>query len=172
MKIFIGVLFFCYCLFGNDLLKIDSYRAEFIQSVTNSSNNTIIYKGDVVIKQPYYIKWIYKTPIKKYLFIIKKQVTIIEPELEQVIQTKLTKELNILTLIKQAKHIKNNQYISKIYDIDYFLTFQDKKLVQIDYQDELDNHITIKFTNISYNIPIDISEFKFNIPYDYDFISK
>ena len=102
----------------------------------------------------------------------KYTVTIIEPELEQVIVTKLNKEINILTLIKNAKKITVNKYVSNFNNTNYYLDFKNDILNSITYEDELENSIVINFFNIKQNTLIENSLFKFIIPQEYDVLKK
>ena len=118
------------------------------------------------------IVWKYSDPIEKYVYITNTEVTIIEPELEQAIVTKLQKEINILKLLKNAEKITNNTYRSEAYNNIYILSIKNNQLTQIKYKDEIDNKITIKFDNIKQNEDIANAIFKYHIPFEYDVIRK
>lgn len=172
MKLLISSFLFLFTLFGNDLKDITSYEASFTQTIVNSSNKEIIYNGYLYIQQPSSIVWKYTDPIEKNVYIVNTKVTIIEPDLEQVIISKIEKEVNILELIKNASKIKKHTYLSSINGRDYKLTIIDNVLQQINYKDEVDNNITIRFTNSKQNHFIDKKIFQISIPYEYDIIRK
>jgi len=159
-------------LLASDFKNLKTFEASFVQTITNSSGNEAKYKGSIYIKEPNKIKWQYKDPIKKSVYMKKYTVTIIEPELEQVIITKLDKEINILNLLKNSKKISNNIYTSDFNNIQYRLTLKNKKLQQISYQDELENNVVISFKNVKQNQKINNKIFKFTIPLEFDVIKK
>ena len=159
-------------LFANNFKDVKSFEASFVQTIKNPSGNKVNYNGILYIKEPNKIKWEYKTPIEKIVYINKDSVTIIEPELEQAIVTKIDQEINILNLLKKAKKITTNEYQSEFNNITYTLNIENGNLQQIKYQDEIENDVTITFTNIKQNHIINSEIFLFTIPYDYDVIKK
>ncbi|PIF04843.1 MAG: cell envelope biogenesis protein LolA [Arcobacter sp.] len=175
MKYFKNILIFLLLLntlYASEFDKITTFEATFTQTITNSSGNIVIYKGTLHIKKPNKIKWQYKTPIEKFVYIKRYTVTIIEPELEQAIITKLDKEINIFKLLKNAKKIAGNTYLSNFNNINYTLVFKNNKLHKIIYKDEIENDIVLLFTNVLQNHKIDEKIFKFFIPLEFDIIKK
>ncbi|MEA2050903.1 MAG: LolA-like outer membrane lipoprotein chaperone [Campylobacterota bacterium] len=172
MKLLISLCFSIFILSANDLADIKTFQASFKQYITNSSSKVITYNGDIYIKQPSLIFWQYNNPIEKNVYITNQNVTIIEPDLEQAIISNLEKEINLLKLLKDAKHISNNIYKSNLYSRDYILTIENNILNSIEYSDELDNKVKISFFNIKQNQNINENIFKFIIPYEYDIIRK
>jgi outer membrane lipoprotein carrier protein len=172
MKLLILCFFFTLSLFANNLKNIDSFQASFKQSIINSSNKEIVYTGKIYIKKPLQIVWQYNEPIEKFVYILNSNVTIIEPELEQAIISKLDKEFNILHLLDNAKKISPSEYLSTFNNIQYKLTIIDNILQSISYKDNIDNNIVISFSKISQNQPILDKIFEFHIPQDYDIIRK
>ena len=156
----------------NNIKDINTYQATFNQSIINSSGKEIIYKGKIYIQQPSQMVWKYETPIEKFVHINNKNVTIIEPDLEQVILSKLEKEINIIKLLEDSVKIDDITYKSTLYDNVYIIKIIKNQLTQINYTDELDNKININFENIKQNQPISQDIFNFNIPYDFDVIRK
>ena len=176
MKYFKVVVIFILILktsiLANDFQHMKSFEASFIQTITNPSGNIVKYSGLIYIQEPNKIKWQYQDPIEKLVFIDKNLVTIIEPELEQAIITKIDQEINILNLLKDANKISKNNYVSQYNSIKYSLKLIEGKLTQIAYQDELENNIVISFKNIKQNHQIPVEIFKFSIPLDFDIIKK
>ncbi len=166
------MLFFSTNSFANEFENIDSFEANFEQSIINSSNQEIKYNGKVFIKDSSKILWKYETPIIKNVYIIKDFAIIDEPELEQAIFTSLNKEINILNLIKTAKQIKSNVYLTKMYDVEYTINIKNKKIDSIVYQDELENKVRIKFSDAIQNHNIADALFIFKAPKGYDIIRK
>ena len=159
-------------LHANTLKDLKTFQANFTQIITNPSGKKVQYSGEINIKEPNLIKWEYNKPFEKLVYIKKYTVTIIEPELEQAIVTRLDKEINILTLIKTAKKIQPNKYVSNFNNTDYYLYFDQELLQRITYEDELENKVVISFTKVQQNTPIEDSIFKFYIPIEYDVIKK
>jgi len=172
MKILVSCVFILYSLYANDLKDINTFEASFKQSIINSSNKEIVYNGYIYIKEPANIVWKYTQPILKDVYIINTKVTIVEPELEQVIMSKMDKEINILKLLKNATKVTSNKYVSSIDNRNYTLTITNNTLQQINYTDEIDNKVTIYFSDIQQNHTIKENIFKFTIPYEYDIIKK
>ena len=163
---------FCLNLFANSFENIKTFNADFTQTIINSANKQINYQGTLYIKYPFMVLWKYKDPIIKNIYMTNSSVTIIEPELEQAIVTTMENEINILKLIKDAKQIDNNIYEAYAYNTLYTLELRDGILNSVSYTDEIDNKITIKFTNIKQNNDIPNETFKFSIPDDFDIIRK
>ncbi len=172
MKLLISCFLVVFYSYANNLKNIDTYQASFNQSIINNSQKEILYTGNIYIKQPSNILWEYNDPIIKNVYIIKDKAIIVEPDLEQVIISKLEKEINILNLMKNSKKISENKYTSSIYNRDYTLTIQNNKLTKINYTDEIDNKVTITFSNIKQNENISKNRFEFTIPFEYDVIRK
>ncbi len=157
---------------ANNFANIKSFKAQFIQTITNSSNSNIEYKGEVFIKNSGKVLWKYKTPIIKNVYINQNFAIIDEPALEQAIFTSLDDEMNIIKLLNSAKKIDKNTYKTKFYNIEYNIFVKDNQISSISYSDELENKVLISFFNIEQNIPIDDMIFKFSAPNYYDIIRK
>ena len=170
--IFMLMFMFYSTLFASNIEDMKTFEAKFTQTIINSSNKKIEYTGKIFIKEPSKIVWKYESPIIKNVYISKNFAIIDEPELEQAIFTSLKKEINIVKLLKNAKEIKTNVYLTTMYDTDYTITLENKRIKSIKYKDELENSINILFTNILQNHEIDESNFKFKPPAGYDIIRK
>ncbi len=155
-----------------DFDKISSFRANFIQNVTNPNNKVVSYSGEVIAKAPYYMLWIYQSPIEKNIYLNKDFVIVDEPMLEQALFSKLKDEINIISLLKKSTKISKDKYLAKVYDRTYTIKTRDNKITNISYSDEMDNKIEIKFTNFIPNIKIANKRFVFVAPDYYDIIRK
>ncbi len=91
--------------------------------------------------------WKYKTPVVKNVYIENNMAIVDEPELEQAIFTTLENEINILKLLKEAKKIDNNNYVSTIDGTKYQISMSSNKIKKITYKDTLDNSVEIIFSN-------------------------
>jgi len=159
-------------LSANTFKHLKTFEASFTQTIINPSGNEVKYNGLLHIQEPDKIKWQYKNPIEKFVYVKKNSVTIIEPELEQAIITKIDQEINILNLLKNAKKISTNNYLSLFNNVEYSLTLDNKKLKKITYKDEIENNVIITFTNIQQNHKIEKDVFLFTIPFEFDIIKK
>lgn len=169
---FILSIFLATFLNANILKDIKSFEAKFEQKIINPSQKVIVYEGEILIKEPYYILWKYATPVIKNVYIINNFAIIDEPELEQAILSRLQNEIDILELIKSAKEISKNKYKANIYDTDYLLFVENEKISKIEFKDNLENQVIITFKDVNQNIEIDEEVFKFLPPEHYDVIRK
>ncbi|CAM3464829.1 LolA-like outer membrane lipoprotein chaperone [Arcobacter aquimarinus] len=165
---------FIYSFASNDIKDLDSFQANFVQSITSDSKNVIEYKGEVFIKKSGKILWKYKTPVVKNVYIDNNYALVDEPELEQAILTQLEDEINIIKLLNSSKKIGENSYITNIDDIDYSIktSKNENKIEEIRYKDKLENSVLILFYDTVQNVEISDEIFKFEIPDYYDVIRK
>lgn len=170
--IFIFTVFLSFNLFASNLENIKSFQASFTQTIVNASKKSIVYSGDVFIKKEGKILWRYKTPIIKNVYVIKNIAMIDEPELEQVIYTQLQNDMNLISLIKNAKLQKEDHYITALQNIEYHLFFKQNELHKITYIDALENQVTIAFENIQQDANISDELFRFFPPEHYDIIRQ
>ncbi len=176
MPYFKNIIIYCLIsystLFSNDFLDVKTFEASFTQTIINPSGNKVRYNGLLHIQEPNQIKWEYKNPIEKFVYVKKNSVTIIEPELEQAIVTQIDQEINILNLLKNAKKISTDTYLSLFNNVEYTLTLDNTKLVKITYKDEIENSVIITFKNVQQNHKINKDIFLFTIPFEFDIIKK
>lgn len=170
--VFISCFFLSFSASANIFDSLKSFEANFVQTITNTSNKSIEYKGKLYISEPSQILWQYKTPIIKNVYVLNSFAIVDEPELEQAIFTRLENDLNLLKIIKASKKIKENEYETFINNIKYKIFLENKKIAKIKYQDELENKVFIKFLNIKQNEKVDDEIFKFLPPSSYDIIRK
>lgn len=170
MKIFIILSLFFSLGFSFD--KVTTFNSDFIQTINNPTGQTIEYSGTIQIKGNSKIAWFYKTPMAKEIYILDNEVTIIEPDLEQVIVTKHNMQLDLFSILSQALEKKKN-FSHKI-DKQNFDIEVDKngKIKAINYLDEFENKVQISFNNTLYNSKIEDKIYEFVIPYNYDIMYK
>lgn len=174
-KILLSLLcFFAFSSASVDIKNLDTFQAQFTQSIKSSGGKIIQYKGDVFIKKSGKILWKYKTPIEKNVYIVNDYAIIDEPELEQAIFTQLQSEINIIKLIQNSKKLDDNRYLAVLDNVEYVIEVSSttKKIDNIKYNDKLENSVVIKFENSQENNKIDDSIFKFTAPDYYDIIRK
>ena len=154
-----------------DLSKINSFEADFIQTVEDEKGKVLSYDGHIIASKPQYALWKYTEPVKKDIYISLYKLTVIEPEIEQVIIRGISSEFDFFHMVQQAKLIAPNRYETYIQNTKYIITSTKKNTIKsIGYMDELGNKIKIEFTNETINKEIDTKIFVPNIPIGYDII--
>ena len=156
-----------------DLSKIKTFEADFTQTVQDEQKNTLRYKGHIIASKPQYALWKYTNPIKKDIYISMYKLTVIEPDMEQAIVKNISSDFNLFKMLNNAKKIAKNQYLTKIQNTSYIITTKNENVIaQINYRDELDNIISIEFSNQILDKTIDEKIFTPKIPLDFDIISQ
>ena len=155
-----------------DLTHIDSFEAEFTQTVTDEKGKKLHYKGHIIASKPQYALWNYTQPIEKKIYISLYRLTIVEPDLEQVITRNISNEFNFFKMLKNAKKLTNNKYETTIEHIKYTITLANNTISSISYTDEFSNDILITFMQQKTNQPIDKDLFIPKYPLDYDIITS
>ena len=150
--------------------KIISFEADFTQDIKDEKEKILSYKGHVYAHKPQFAKWEYKTPVEKTIFISPFAITIVEPEIEQVIQRKIESNFNFFQLIKNAKEVKKDIYEAN-YKNTTFTIVKEKKLIKsISYIDEFENNVIINFTNQKQNHKIELEVFTPRYSLEYDIV--
>ncbi len=171
VKYFFFSIFLMIVLQANSIKDIRTIKTDFTQKITNEENRTISYSGIFYAKTDGKALWIYKKPIKKYLYFLNSKVVIIEPNLEQVIFSKLDKFPKILNILKTAKKTKNG-LIAKCCDNSYHIFTKNGKIQNIKYTDKTGNKVVINFFNQDINLILNNSIFRYKIPKDYDILQN
>lgn len=170
--VFIFMFFLSLHLHANTLLDVKTFESDFEQKIVNSTGKEIVYQGKVYIKEPAKILWKYQTPIEKNVYVITNIAIVDEPELEQVIYTKLHNEVNLLRMIRKSQKVNDNLYLAKIGEIEYEITLDGQDIKKVTYSDTLENVVTIFFKNSKLNETIENSTFQFFPPEHYDIIRQ
>jgi outer membrane lipoprotein carrier protein len=153
-----------------DIGNIFSFEADFDQKITDDQNKTIEYKGHVIATKPQFAVWRYTSPIKKEVYIASYKLIMIEPDLEQVIMKRIDSKFDIFALIKNAKKVKEDEYLAHYRDTTFLIKLQNDKISEISYRDEFDNKVIIDFSHQKQNQKVDMKNFIPVIPDDYDII--
>ncbi len=157
-------------IFGIDFKNVLTFSADFKQTISSENEKKAVYEGSVIAKRPKLIKWTYKKPVKKYLYIIANEVIMVEPELEQAMFKTINDDINFLQILKKAKKISKEKYEAFYQNKKYTVLLKNDNIYKIIYKDSLDNDVVIEFFNQKINYKINNKEFKVNIPKDYDVI--
>ncbi len=153
-----------------DLENLHSFEADFTQTITNDKNTTITYKGHMQASKPQFAIWHYIFPVEKSIYISNAEAVIIEPELEQAYVQKIDLDFDFFHIIKEAKKIEKDTFITEFQNTKYTLKVINNKLVSIIYKNELDNSVKIIFSNQQKNKRYKEIDFTPNIPTEYDII--
>jgi len=153
------------------LTNIYSFEANFVQNITDEKNKVLTYSGHLVAAKPMYAKWEYLKPIKKDVYINSHNVTIVEPEIEQVIVKRIESKFDFFNIVESAKKIQENIYEAYYKEVKFTITVKKSIIESISYLDEFDNNVEVLFSKQKQNIKIDIAMFRAKFPLEFDIIS-
>ena len=153
------------------LSDINSFKADFIQNITDEKNKVLSYNGHILAAKPQSALWTYLQPIKKYVYINPRTVTIVEPEIEQVIVKRIESNFNFFNMIQNAQKVDKNSYIAHYQESIFTISTENNLLKSISYRDEFENAVEIIFSNQVQNLEIDQKLFVPFIPLEYDIIN-
>ncbi|MEA1955965.1 MAG: LolA-like outer membrane lipoprotein chaperone [Campylobacterota bacterium] len=167
MKHIIITILLGFNLFAS-LLEINSFKADFIQKITDDKNKVLTYEGSVIATNTKNALWSYNSPVQKLVYLNLDRVTIVEPEIEQVIIRYIKSNFNFFDMIKDAKKITEDKYITKFNDVDFTIITQNQKIKSIGYIDEFENKVNISFKNQEQNIIINENDFlpRYDVNFD------
>ncbi len=163
-----------FALFFNTLFafgeNIQSFEADFVQTITDEESKVLKYKGTMHSKRPSLVLWNYTTPIDKKIYVDKKRAVIVEAELEQAIIKHLKGEIDFFEILSKAKATDENHYIAYYKDLEFTLEEENGVIISLAYTDQLENKVLITFTNQKQNRPIEDEFFIPKIPKEFDII--
>ena len=149
---------------------IVSFQADFTQSVTDDKKKVLTYSGSVLAAKPQNALWRYSKPVNKDVYINSRRVTIIEPEIEQVIIKRIESNFDFFNMIKNAKKIEKNIYLAIYKNSEFRITTKDELIKSISYIDEFENSVEVLFDNQKQNDKINEELFIPNIPLEFDIV--
>ena len=150
--------------------SINSFKADFIQSVTDEKNKVLTYNGHLLTSKPQNAIWSYTKPVKKDIYVSSHKVTIIEPEIEQVIVRNIESNLNFFSMIENASQINKTTFEVTYKETKFTIITKENIIESINYVDEFDNKVKILFTNQKQNEKIDLGIFIPKFPLEFDVI--
>ena len=172
-KIIFSVFILITNLISTELSNLKTISANFTQVITNESQNTIKYKGKMYAKkQENLALWIYTSPVEKKIYYRDGDIVIIEPDLEQATFARLNKVPNIITILKNAKKVSKNTLIANFNKTKYTIILEKNIVKRISYKDEMQNNVSIRFTNVKTNKPISDDLFIYEIPAGFDILRQ
>ena len=150
--------------------KTETMQAQFVQTITDDKKSTITYKGTMSAKRPSMAMWHYIEPVDKKIYITAEKVTIVEPELEQAIEKRLSNTIDILAILASAQKEGKNSYVASYNDKEYYIALKNNMINTITYHDAFDNTVKIVFSAQKINQKLDNTHFDAIIPDDFDII--
>jgi len=169
MKYFFLTIFTSLQLFAS-LDDITSFEADFTQSITDDKNKTLIYNGKIIALKPQNAKWSYIKPVKKEVYINDFEVTIVEPEIEQVVVKTLESNFDFFKMISNAKKTAENKYTANYKNTKFNIIKKGSFIESISYLDEFENKVQINFKNQKQNQSVDKAVFEPKFPLEFDII--
>ncbi|MBE0514698.1 LolA-like outer membrane lipoprotein chaperone [Sulfurimonas sp.] len=152
------------------LQELTSFEADFSQSITDEKEKVLTYHGRIVALKPQNARWSYIEPIKKDVFINDFQVTIVEPEIEQVIIKRIESNFDFFKIVSSAKKIDQNTYVAFYRETKFTIVKNGDFIESISYLDEFENRVKITFENQKQNHTIKKSIFIPKYPIEFDII--
>lgn len=169
MKYLLVFTFFISSLFAFGE-NIQSFEADFIQTITDEEKKVLKYKGTMHSKRPSLVLWNYTDPINKKIYIDNKRAVIVEAELEQAIIKRLKDEIDFFEILSKAKSLDETHYIAYYKDIEFTIEEDNGVIVSLSYTDQLENKVLITFSNQKQNHFIEDTFFIPKVPKDFDLI--
>ncbi|QFR49309.1 outer membrane lipoprotein chaperone LolA [Sulfurimonas lithotrophica] len=170
MKLFLTILFIAVHTYAS-LSEINTFEADFTQSITDEKNKVLKYNGHITASKPKSATWQYHYPIEKKIYINNFEATIVEPEIEQVIIRRIESEFDFFQLIKKAKKINENSFLTVYNNTEYIIKVQNNLVESISFLDQFENKVKIEFSNQKQNHKIDTSVFTPKYPMDFDIVN-
>ena len=176
------------------ILKITkSFRGQFVQKVSDQDGNTIQeVKGHMLFKKPNFFKWVYSEPFKNQIISDGEFLFLYDPDLKQVIITRLSRLGNSSpAMLLVSENIKNLFDTENFYDEknlfwfksvpknpntssfkEVLIHYDETKLKRMKILDNFDHITDISFLNIIQNESINDAVFLFNLPEGVDVIKN
>lgn len=149
-------------------MNLSTFKADFTQNITDDKNKVLTYRGSIIASNTQNALWKYDFPVKKLVYLNRNKVTIVEPEIEQVIIRYIKSSFNFFNMIKNAEKIKEDTYLATFNDVKFTIITQNTKIKSINYLDEFENQVNIIFDNQKQNIIIDKNSYLpiYNLDFD------
>ncbi|MDX1295290.1 MAG: LolA-like outer membrane lipoprotein chaperone [Sulfurimonadaceae bacterium] len=155
------------CAFTENL---ESFEAEFEQHIIDENDERVVYKGKVTAQKPDRAYWSYTEPVEKEIFIVRQEVVIIEPDMEQAIVRTLQEDIDFFTILSHAKKIDENRYEANYGSQLFEISLNAGIIESISYRDHFDNRIELRFSSQRQNHPVPRETFLPNIPATFDIV--
>ena len=171
MKFITIFLFLMTSLFGFGE-NLQSFEANFVQTITDETGKVLTYKGKMHTKRPNFVLWNYTYPARaaKKLYMDEKRAVLVQPMLEQATISKVRSGMNFFKILTSAIRADETHYKARYQNIDFTLKEEHGVIISLAYEDELENKILIVFSKQRQNRPIEDAMFIPKVPKDYDII--
>lgn len=172
-RIFVLVcMWLCVC---NILLawgeNLQSIEADFVQNIISEDGVPAHYEGRILAKVPSHVKWLYKSPLQKEIYMNGRDVIIYEPNLMQVSHSHLQEKSDFISIIQNSKKQDDGAYHVKVEGVEYIMFVDSKNLPdRIEYTDSMGAKTTLKLHNVKLNTRINDSIFSFTPPKDVEVV--
>ncbi len=171
MKILALLFTLTLSLYAN-LKLLDSFEADFTQSVTDEKGKKLVYKGTLKAQRPNMALWSYTSPIQKSVYIKEGLVSIVEPELEQVVVRKIQNDFDFFTILSRAKKVTSTHYTAAFEDQKIEIYLKNEEVTAIEYKDKLENSVRIEFSKQEKNRILSPVIFDATFPSHFDLIEE
>ncbi|AHZ28612.1 membrane protein [Helicobacter pylori] len=131
------------------LQHLQSFSAHFKQVLKNEK--PLVYYGVLKAKAPNWALWVYEKPLKKEIYMNDKEVVIYEPNLFQATITPLKDKTDFFTILKRLKKQDDGSFKTTINKTTYRLVFKDGKPFSLEFKDDMNNLVTITFSQAEIN---------------------
>jgi len=157
---------------AGEIVLPTSFKAFFVQTVTNADGKVIRYSGEVRFSDQKHLKWSYNEPTKKEVCTDGKEVLVVDHDLEQVSAYRIDKGFDLSQIIARAKPYKARVYVTEYRGKQYTVRVDEKdRLQSVAFYDDMDNKVQILFKQMLYRrTPYPVSKMKCNYPAVYDVI--
>lgn len=155
-----------------DLADFKTLRADFVQTVVNDLNKSIVYKGVVYLSAPSRARWDYKTPVEKSIYVDHDRVVVYEPDLFQATLMDAEEELDLFRAFRQAKPAGPGKYTADFRGSTLHITTENGLLQTIRFTDQVENEVTIRFSHHEKDLELDEALFIFRPGPEIDLIRQ
>ena len=166
------VFIFMAGLSADDIVLPSSFRADFIQTITNADAKVIRYEGEVLFSDRRRLKWTYRSPTRKEVCTDGREVLVVDHDLEQVSAYRIDRGFDLSRIIAEAKPYSGDIFVTEYGGKQYTLRLDSKgQLESVAFYDDLDNKVQILFGHMRYRRqPYRVMEMSCDYPADYDMI--
>lgn len=171
MKIVYILLLAFSSLFGF-MDSLQSFSADFTQTVTDDTNRTITYTGHIEAVRPDKARWDYVKPVAKSVFVDGRRITIVEPELEQAIIKEVDGNIDLFRILSKASPQGDGIYLAQHESQAFLIKIHEDIPMAISYKDAFENRIRILFSLQQINREIDAAVFIPDVPKAYDVLTE
>lgn len=152
--------------------EVSTFSADFNQTITDETNQTIVYRGHIDATRPASARWDYIEPVIKQVFVNHRTATVVEPELEQVIIKTIDKDVDLFKILADAEPVTATTFVARYHDQQFFLRMKGEIPVEITYKDTFENKICLQFSHQKINHPLDAVLFEPHVPSYFDVLTE